>query len=249
MAVDGGEGNYIFGNGLYQGLDNDGNILALGSLTVTYTDTGLSADTFQDSLLTVPNTNPIVLSASGKANVFFADGNYDIVVKDSEGLVIRTITNFIQNECQLAAFNASQSAQETQGYVEEVQGYVEDVEASVVDAQGIVDQGIVDITAIKDDAQDFANDSRDSAIDSANSASDARSAQNGAIEAQKECQAIADFPSMNTSGAGGGSIYVSNASISEDVTITESQNAMSIGDVITIQDGVTVTVNGSWKII
>ena len=69
-----------------------------------------------------------------------------------------------------------------------------------------------------------------------------------ALAAQQQCEAIADFPSMNTAGAGGGSIYVSNASISENVTITSSQNAMSIGPV-TVQDGVTVTATGTWTII
>lgn len=76
----------------------------------------------------------------------------------------------------------------------------------------------------------------------------AKTSEVGAIAAQLECQSIADFPSMNTSGAGGGSIFVSNASIAEDVTITAPTNGMSIGP-LTIQDPFTVTVEGTWTII
>ncbi len=84
----------IFNDINFQGITNAGLVAALGTLKFTFTSSGLDAVTYQDSLLTIANPNPIVLSSSGKADVFLLNGTYDIVLKDSDDVVIKSITDF-----------------------------------------------------------------------------------------------------------------------------------------------------------
>jgi multisubunit Na+/H+ antiporter MnhB subunit len=84
----------IFTDGNFQGIGNDGVVVALGTLTVLTTSTGLLASTWQDSTKTITNTNPITLSASGKAKVFLDYGTYDITLKDINGVIIWTLNSY-----------------------------------------------------------------------------------------------------------------------------------------------------------
>lgn len=60
--------------------------LASGGLVYTYQSGTLTPKTtYQDAALTIPNTNPVVLSASGSANIFLADGAYRLHIKDQYG--------------------------------------------------------------------------------------------------------------------------------------------------------------------
>lgn len=86
---------FLYTDGKFQGMDLKGDVAALGTLKFTFTSTGLDATTYQDSDLSITNTNPILLSASGKANVFLRNGTYDVVLKDSLGVVIWSKTDFI----------------------------------------------------------------------------------------------------------------------------------------------------------
>lgn len=85
---------FLYTDGVFQGIDNDGEVVALGTLKFTYSATGLDVLTYQDSSLTIANTNPINLTASGKAEVYLANGTYDVVLKDSLGVVVWSETNF-----------------------------------------------------------------------------------------------------------------------------------------------------------
>ncbi len=82
-------------NGLFNGLDNNGVIVPYGRLYFTECCTGKVMTTFTDSLLTAENTNPVILSASGKAEVYLLDAVYDITLKDSNDVVIWTMNNYI----------------------------------------------------------------------------------------------------------------------------------------------------------
>lgn len=85
----------IYTDGNFQGIDNNGKVVALGTLKFTYTSTGLDVTTYQDSDLTIENTNPILLSASGKADVFLKNGIYDVVLKDAQNVIVWSKDDFI----------------------------------------------------------------------------------------------------------------------------------------------------------
>lgn len=87
----------IFTDLNFQGIGNDGLVVPYGKLYVTDHYTGLNATTYQDSDLTITNTNPIVLSASGKAKVFLPYGRYNINLYDQFGAIIWTLNNFVSS--------------------------------------------------------------------------------------------------------------------------------------------------------
>lgn len=88
----------IFTDGNFQGVGNDGLVASLGALTVVVSSTGLNATTWQDSAMTITNTNPINLSSSGKAKVFLNAGTYNITLKDINGIVIWTLNDYIVDD-------------------------------------------------------------------------------------------------------------------------------------------------------
>jgi len=87
----------IFTDANFQGIGNDGLVVPYGKLYIYDTITGLYSTTYQDSALTVANTNPIVLSASGKARVFLNYGQYNIELKDQYDAVVWTLNNYISS--------------------------------------------------------------------------------------------------------------------------------------------------------
>lgn len=84
----------IFNDGVFQGVGNDGLVVPYGKLYVTVSSTGLNATTYQDSASTITNTNPVILSSSGKAKVFFLPDTYDITLKDSLDNVVWTLNDY-----------------------------------------------------------------------------------------------------------------------------------------------------------
>lgn len=77
-----------FTMGHFQGLDNAGLPVAYGKLYFTDTFTGDQIITYKDSGLTVVNTHPIILSASGKAEIFLTSNTYNVVLTDANDVVI-----------------------------------------------------------------------------------------------------------------------------------------------------------------
>ena len=84
----------IFTNINFQGIGDDGKVIALGSVSFNDSDYGFPAITYQDSEMQVPNEYPVPLSSSGKADIFIRQGTYDVTIKDSNGQVVKTITRF-----------------------------------------------------------------------------------------------------------------------------------------------------------
>ena len=77
-------------NGVNTFTDNN-NLPLVGGLVYTYaTGTVTPLSTFADALATVPNANPIVLDAAGRATIFWS-GSYKVVVKTASGALVTTI--------------------------------------------------------------------------------------------------------------------------------------------------------------
>jgi hypothetical protein len=85
----------IFTDGNFQAVGTDGLVVPNGKLYVYNYFSGLLSSTYQDSAATIPNTNPIITSMSGKAKVFIPLGTYNIVLKTSNDVVVWTLNNFI----------------------------------------------------------------------------------------------------------------------------------------------------------
>jgi microcystin-dependent protein len=70
-----------------QFFDNNGNPLSSGTVDTYIVGTTTRKTTWQDAGETIPNTNPIVLNAAGRA-IIYGDGTYRQVVKDRNGNII-----------------------------------------------------------------------------------------------------------------------------------------------------------------
>lgn len=80
------------GNPVFYGWDDDGNPLAGGLLYAYVAGTTTPLDTYTDSTLQTANANPVVLDASGKAEVWCPDDSvYKFILKDSTGVTVWTI--------------------------------------------------------------------------------------------------------------------------------------------------------------
>ena len=85
----------IFNDGKFQGIGQDGKVVPYGELYFQKCCTGEPMTTFRDSVMSSRNTYPIILSASGKADVFILDAEYDVILKDRHGVTVWTISKFI----------------------------------------------------------------------------------------------------------------------------------------------------------
>jgi len=85
----------IFNDGKFQGVGNDGKVVPYGKLYFYECCSGNAKQTYTDSKLSSTNTHPVILSASGKADVFVIEGSYDVVLKDKNDVTVWTINNFI----------------------------------------------------------------------------------------------------------------------------------------------------------
>lgn len=74
-------------NAQQQFLDSNGAPLAGGSVYFYVVGTTTPKTTYQNQALTVPNTNPVVLNAAGRATIW-GNGNFRQVVNDVNGNLI-----------------------------------------------------------------------------------------------------------------------------------------------------------------
>lgn len=77
----------ILPNAVTQFFDNNGNSLSGGSVTTYIPGTTSNKTTWQDSTELIPNSNPIILDAGGKA-IIWGQGTYREIVKDALGNII-----------------------------------------------------------------------------------------------------------------------------------------------------------------
>jgi len=85
----------IFNDGKFQGVDNSGNVVSYGKLYFSDAISGNQVDTFTTSTMETKNPYPIILSASGKADVYTTNGTFNVTLKNKDDVTIWTINNFI----------------------------------------------------------------------------------------------------------------------------------------------------------
>jgi len=85
----------IFNDGKFQGVGNNGQVVPYGKLYFYEAASGNQVDTFTTSTMETKNSFPIILSASGKADVFITDGTFDVTLKDKNDVTVWTINNFV----------------------------------------------------------------------------------------------------------------------------------------------------------
>lgn len=85
----------LFEDGKFQAVGNNGQVVANGKLYFYESITGDKVDTFTTSTMETKNTWPIVLSASGKGDVYVTDGQFDVTLQDKNGVTVWTINNYI----------------------------------------------------------------------------------------------------------------------------------------------------------
>lgn len=74
-----------------QFLDDSGYILSYGKVRTKYAGTSTDKATYSDSDGASANTNPVILDAAGRCQIFLVAGSYDIYVYDSADVLIKTI--------------------------------------------------------------------------------------------------------------------------------------------------------------
>lgn len=77
---------------IFREFDDQGRPLAGGSVEFFQAGpTSTHLDTYQDYLGTIPNSNPVILDASGSAVIFLQPALYYVVVRDINGKMIRDL--------------------------------------------------------------------------------------------------------------------------------------------------------------
>jgi len=85
----------IFTDGKYQAIDNSGEVVPYGKLYFTDADSGEVITTYTTSTMETENPYPIILSASGKADVYIGDGKFNVTLQDKNSTTVWTINNYI----------------------------------------------------------------------------------------------------------------------------------------------------------
>ncbi len=85
----------IFSDGKFQAINNSGTVVPYGKLYFTDADSGVEITTYTTSTMETENTYPIILSASGKADVYIGDGKYNVTLQDKNSTTVWTINNYI----------------------------------------------------------------------------------------------------------------------------------------------------------
>lgn len=81
---------------IYRAATNNGNPLAGGLVDTFAAGTFTPLATFSDAAGVSPNPNPVVLDASGRANIYFTIGvAYKIRQRDATGVTLWTVDNFL----------------------------------------------------------------------------------------------------------------------------------------------------------
>ena len=76
-----------------QELDNDGTPLSGGKIYTYDAGTSTPKATFTDSDENTQNTNPIILDANGRAEIWLDTGNYKFVLRDENDVLIKEVDN------------------------------------------------------------------------------------------------------------------------------------------------------------
>jgi len=79
----------------WQLFDNNGEPLDGGTVETYEAGTTTNKRTFADANEVAENTNPIVLDADGRADIWLEEGSYKFVLRDSAGVLIREVPNII----------------------------------------------------------------------------------------------------------------------------------------------------------
>lgn len=90
-----------------QFLDNNGLPLAGGQIFTYAAGTTTPLATYTDESGLTPNTNPVILDASGSANIWIGDDSYKFVLEDSLGNSIKTVDNVLSIAAQIAAISST----------------------------------------------------------------------------------------------------------------------------------------------
>ena len=80
-----------FGSLGTQYFDNSGDPLIEGKIHVYEPGTTTDKDTYADVEMTIPNTNPVILSAAGRQPNIFFSGTAGMKLTDSDGVQIEPI--------------------------------------------------------------------------------------------------------------------------------------------------------------
>ena len=76
----------------FLGIDLNGEILPHGKVYIN-TSAGNPTDSYTTSSLATKNTNPVVLSASGTADIYLDDGTYTIILTDKDDVVVKEVSS------------------------------------------------------------------------------------------------------------------------------------------------------------
>lgn len=82
---------YVF----FQQFDNNGEPLTGGLLYTYEAGTSTPKATYTDAGEGTENANPVVLDASGRANVWLGSGSYKFVLKTSAGVLVKEVDNIV----------------------------------------------------------------------------------------------------------------------------------------------------------
>tara|TARA_R100000808_G_scaffold4213_1_gene14031 strand:- start:1472 stop:3025 length:1554 start_codon:yes stop_codon:yes gene_type:complete len=84
------------GNPLWQFFDNSGAVLASGTINFYSPGTTTAKAIYRNAAKSSSHSNPVTLDSAGRppTNEIYTEGFYDVVVKDSSGSTIRTISDF-----------------------------------------------------------------------------------------------------------------------------------------------------------
>lgn len=74
-----------------QWLDGNGDPLSNGTIETYEAGTSTPKDTYTDAGGGSANTNPIVLDADGRANIWLGGGSYKFILKNSSGVTVKTV--------------------------------------------------------------------------------------------------------------------------------------------------------------
>ena len=85
---------FQFTSGTFTGIDKDFLPVAYGKVYFTHPTTGEDIPTYKNSALTVVNTQPVILSATGKADIFLSNNHYNIVLTDQYDEVIWSLNDY-----------------------------------------------------------------------------------------------------------------------------------------------------------
>lgn len=85
----------LFEDGKFQAVGNNGQVVPYGKLYFYDAVSGDKVDTYTTSTTQTKNAWPVILSASGKADVYVTDGQFNVNLRDKNDTTVWTINDFI----------------------------------------------------------------------------------------------------------------------------------------------------------